>query len=180
MWWFRVCHNEGNHLNDSITLSFLCIHGGDQWMSEMSYVSDDNLINFCFLLLNFRWTISWSRGPAPLELITLPRSSGNWAAGPVSVSRRRRRRASRQTEAAHSPVCLHLHRQMQKRGLTVYTDSLRLNRSGGWQEGWNVRKWRAESDQEDLPLPQLVEAGSLWNSMSRERPWAKKSFLFFF
>lgn len=101
-----------------------------------------------------RWTISWSPGPAPLGLITLPRSSGNWAAGPASVSRRRRRLASRQT--TQPPVCLYTHRQMHKWGLTVlYT--VRLNRSGDWQE--SQRRWeqRAGTYQEDLSLLQLSE-----------------------
>ncbi len=120
-----------------------------------------------------RWTIYWSPGPAPLGLITLPRSSGNWAAGPASVSRRRRRLASRQTTqppvclSVCLSVCLYMHRQMHKWGLTVlYT--VRINRSGDWQE--SQRRWerRAENVPGRLVSASAERGGSLWNSKSEE------------
>lgn len=85
-----------------------------------------------------RWTTFWSLGPAPLELTTLPRSSGNWAAGPASVSRRRRRLASRltDTQTPEHIMMMFLHRQYS--GQTELEDDGKQQKHDLHHEKWKL------------------------------------------
>lgn len=152
-----------------------CIHTEGLWMFE---------INIFYFLFIFRWTTSWSPGPAPHGLITLPRSRGNWVAGPASVSRRRRKLASRQTEAAQPPVCLPVSLFLSvcrsvfictdrcvNEAWQSHTDSIMLNRSGGWLESQSQRRmrereWRAENGPEisaDAEIYAVISASAHWD-----------------
>lgn len=157
----------GSYLLGNTCTSFV-VHDKGLWMSDIKlHVSKD-----VFPLFLFRWTTSWSPGPAPLGRITLPRSSGNWAAGPASVSRKRRRPASRRREAAQPPVCLHVCAQTdaETRPDSLIHRHSRLNRSGGSQES-QVRG--DESDGLETDWEDVSVVGSLHErreSTSKNKP----------